>query len=53
MSLFQWKESYSVGNTEIDAQHKRLFQLAEDLHTAMTAGKGKQVLTQTLAMLII
>jgi hemerythrin len=52
MSLFQWDESYSVGHSEIDAQHKRLFQLAEDMNTAMAAGKGKQLLSQTLANLI-
>jgi len=52
MSLFQWDERYSVGHLEIDAQHKRLFQLAEDMHTAMAAGKGKQMLSQTLANLI-
>ena len=52
MSLFQWDESYSVGHSEIDAQHKRLFQLADDMNTAMAAGKGKQLLSQTLANLI-
>jgi len=52
MSLFEWDESYSVGHSEIDAQHKRLFQLAEDMHAAMAAGKGKQMLSQTLANLI-
>jgi len=52
MSLFQWSEAYSVGHPDIDSQHKRLFQLAEQLHAAMTAGKGKQVLSTTLANLI-
>ncbi len=52
MSLFEWNESYSVGYPEIDTQHKRLFKLAEDLNSAMAAGKGKQMLSQTLANLI-
>ena len=52
MSLFQWSETYSVGYPDIDNQHKRLFQLAEQLHAAMTAGKGKQCLKTTLANLI-
>ncbi|HTS50970.1 MAG TPA: bacteriohemerythrin [Bryobacteraceae bacterium] len=52
MSLFQWDESYSVGHSEIDTQHKRLFQLAEEMHAAMAAGKGKQMLSQTLTNLI-
>ncbi len=52
MSIFQWKEEYSVDHSEIDTQHKRLFQLAGDLHTAMTEGKGKDALTKTLNNLI-
>ena len=52
MSLFEWDDNFLVGHTEIDAQHKRLFQLADELHAAMAAGKGKQVLSQTLASLI-
>lgn len=52
MSLFQWSEAYSVGYPDIDSQHKRLFQLAEQLHAAMTAGKGKQCLSTTLNNLI-
>jgi len=52
MSLFQWNDSYSVGHQEIDAQHKRLFQFAEELHLAMAGGKGKQMLSQTLANLV-
>jgi hemerythrin-like metal-binding protein len=52
MSLFQWSETYSVGYPDIDSQHKRLFQLAEQLHAAMTAGKGKQCVSTTLANLI-
>ncbi|HLM97975.1 MAG TPA: bacteriohemerythrin [Bryobacteraceae bacterium] len=52
MSLFQWSEAHSVGHPDIDSQHKRLFQLAEQLHAAMTAGKGKQCLSTTLGNLI-
>ncbi len=52
MSLFQWKDEYSVGHLEIDSQHKRLFQFAEELHSAMASGKGKDVLSKTLANLI-
>ena len=52
MSLFQWSEELSVGYADIDSQHKRLFQLADQLHTAMTAGKGKECLTNTLNNLI-
>jgi hemerythrin len=52
MSIFQWKEEYSVDHSEIDTQHKRLFQLADELHSAMTMGKGSAVLSKTLNDLI-
>lgn len=52
MSIFQWKEEYSVDHSEIDTQHKRLFQLADELHGAMAAGKGTATMSKTLASLI-
>lgn len=52
MSLFAWNETYSIGVTEIDAQHRRLFSLANELHSAMNAGKGKAVLQKVLHDLI-
>jgi hemerythrin len=52
MSMFAWKDSYSIGVIEIDAQHRRLFSLADELHTAMNTGKGKAVLEQVLQNLI-
>jgi hemerythrin len=52
MSIFKWKEEYSVDHSEIDTQHKRLFQLADELHSAMTTGQGKAALGDTLSNLI-
>jgi hemerythrin-like metal-binding protein len=52
MSLFEWKDEYSLGHPEIDNQHKRLFKLADDLHVAMSQGKGRDALSATLANLI-
>jgi hemerythrin len=52
MSLFQWNDTFSVGNNEIDRQHKKLFELADRFHSAMAGGKGKQILQQTLTDLI-
>jgi hemerythrin len=52
MSIFRWKEEYSVDHSEIDTQHKRLFQLADELHSAMAAGKGSATLSKTLNDLI-
>jgi hemerythrin len=52
MSMFAWKDSYSVGFADIDAQHRRLFQLASELHAAMIAGKGKDAMEQVLGNLV-
>ena len=50
--MFEWKPEYSVQIPEIDAQHKRLFALAFELHEAMAQGKGRTVLEQSLAQLV-
>jgi hemerythrin len=42
--IFPWSDAYSVGISQIDAQHKGLIRLINDLHSAMGAGKGKQAL---------
>lgn len=52
MSMFEWKQEYSLGHPDIDAQHQRLFALASDLHSAMTQGKGKDTLSRTLQNLV-
>ncbi|MBZ5594508.1 MAG: bacteriohemerythrin [Acidobacteriia bacterium] len=49
MGLFQWDDSYSVGYADIDRQHKRWFQLAHELHSAVVIRKGKEGLSRTLA----
>ena len=50
--MFQWKDEYCVGHFDIDNQHKRLLQLAGELHVAMTAGKGNDVLSACLCSVI-
>ena len=46
---FGWKEIYSVGNPKIDAEHKKLFDIAEEAFTEVDATqksvKIKEVLT--------
>jgi len=48
MPLMQWSDRLSVGLTSIDAQHKRFVDLINDLHDAMTSGKGGTVVGSTL-----
>lgn len=53
MSLIKWKEDFSVGDAEIDTQHKRLVALINELHDAMRVGKGKEVMDKVLDELIV
>lgn len=36
----KWKESYSCGIEEIDKQHKRLFEIGDELYTIITLKDG-------------
>jgi len=48
MPIFIWSDTYSVGAPGIDAQHKKLFDLINSLHEAMSQGKGKEALGKIL-----
>ena len=48
MPLIQWSNELSVEVTKFDMQHKKLIALINDLHDAMKAGKGNQILKKTL-----
>jgi hemerythrin len=49
MPFVEWTEKLAVGIPEIDDQHKELINILNRLHSAMTEGKGKTVLKDTLA----
>ena len=38
MSLFKWSSAHSVYLPEIDAEHRALYRLGDELHKAMLAG---------------
>ena len=40
MALFAWSNEYSVEVESIDKQHQKLFEMVNELHNAMKAGKG-------------
>ena len=42
--LFIWNDSYKTGINTIDTQHKKLVDLINELHDAMTKGQGSQAL---------
>lgn len=51
-TVFQWKDSYSVKVVALDNQHKKLFDLVNELHAAMSQGHGKDVAGDVLRRLI-
>jgi len=52
MSLIKWNDSFSVNVVKIDQEHKKLFEMVNELTDAMKAGHGKDVLGNILDRLI-
>jgi hemerythrin len=52
MPLIVWKPEYAVGDRDLDAQHRKLIDLINELHEGMLHGKGAQVLQPVLAELV-
>ena len=44
----KWSDELSVKITEIDTQHQRLIDLINNLHDAMLAKQGKQIVSQII-----
>jgi len=51
MTLFAWTQKMSVGMAKIDKEHQGLFDIINQLHAAMLAGRGNQTLRPVLANL--
>lgn len=52
MAIMQWDTSLSVGVAEMDAQHKKLIAMINDLDDAMRQGKGKDIVGKIINELI-
>jgi hemerythrin len=52
MALMEWNDRLSVGVDMIDSDHKRLVAMVNELHDAVLAARGKDVLGKTLDGLI-
>ena len=50
--LYPWKEEYSVGVSRFDNHHKKLFNIANQLHEMMKTGQGEQVIEKTVRELV-
>jgi len=52
MNLYEWKDSYSVDIKTIDDDHQGMFRLVNQLFDAMSQGKAKEILSETLGHLV-
>ncbi len=52
MSLLIWGPMFEVGVHAIDSQHRKLFELANQLAEAVIQGKGAEAMRQILAELV-
>jgi len=52
MGLIKWSDKLSVGNTQIDSEHKNLVNLVNRLHDALKAGKAKEEIGSVLSELV-
>jgi hemerythrin len=52
VAYMEWSEKLSVGVESVDAQHKRLVAMVNDLFDAMKEGHGKDTLATTLDELV-
>ena len=52
MAYFEWADDMVIDNGPIDADHRKLVDLVNELHTATSEGKGKLVVGRLLEQLI-
>lgn len=52
MALMDWKNEYSVDIQSIDKQHKKLFDMVNQLHDAMKSGVGAKLVPVILNSLV-
>lgn len=52
MALFTWNDSYSVKVAMCDAQHRKLFDIINNLAEAMRAGQGQAAVVKTVGELL-
>jgi hemerythrin len=50
--MFEWRNEFSVQIGSVDAQHRMLFGIANELYSAMTAGQGRVVVAGILDRLV-
>jgi hemerythrin len=51
-ALITWKDSYNIRIPRVDAEHKVLVDLINQLHAAMLSGKAQQTMSKILSELL-
>jgi hemerythrin len=52
MAYISWTTDYSVGDSEMDSQHQKLFRMLSDFHAALLASNREESLKKTIHDLI-
>lgn len=52
MALLNWKSEYSVGNAQVDADHRHLFDLINEFHYAFTHNRDRRTIARVLNDLV-
>jgi len=52
VAFFEWNNDMSVGNQAIDRDHRILVQYVSEMHSAMSSGRGREILGEILAKLL-
>jgi len=51
MPIAIWLPKYETGNPSVDRQHKRLFEMVNELHHGIVSGQGRETMGPTLKSL--
>jgi len=51
MPIAIWLPKYETGNPSVDRQHKRLFEMVNELHHGIVSGHGRETMGPTLKSL--
>ncbi|WP_210396335.1 bacteriohemerythrin [Motiliproteus sediminis] len=52
MSRYLWRDEYAMGDAEVDAQHRKLFALLDQLYEAVCVGEGQDAVGGVLEELL-
>lgn len=52
MTLIRWDDNYTTGIDMVDEQHRKLIEMINDLHKAMSEARGREVMGDILDRLL-